>query len=222
LNKQNLFNHGNFTPRGLKIRLRTDEAFTYIGRLHPKFSAFQVLKTVDGIELIPSTFGFITGLYLFHNDYLLKDIALYVGIATLVGGLITTFGLYVIPFLVRFITGLSYLNSFGIFTIAIIVVGLLTVGWKGTLFYFIGKYTASLSTYFIDLWQTKMAYKKISVALTASERNFYNSYRLHAFRIGITKNLELEDGEIESGKWRLPLMELELKWPKVTARFTNI
>jgi hypothetical protein len=210
-----------FTPRGLKIRLRTDLAFTYIARLYPKFSPFQILKTVEGIELIPSTFAFATGLYLFLNDFSPTDIALYVGIATVIGGLITAFGLYVIPFMVRFITGLSYLHGFGIFTIAIIVTGLLTIGWKGTLFYFIGRYAASLIIFFIDTWQMKMAHKKVGFALTASERNFFNSYRLHASRIGVTTNLELEDGEVESGKWKLPFMMLQLKWPEVTARFTD-
>ena len=210
-----------FTPRGLKIRLATDLAFTYLARLHPKFSAFQVLKTVEGIELIPSTFAFATGLYLFFNDCLPTDIAIYVCIATIIGGLITTFGLYVIPFMVRFITGLSYLRGFGIFTIGIIITGLLTVGWKGTLFYFIVRYTASLILFFIDTWQMKMAHKKTGFAFTASERNFFNAYRLHASRMGVTTNLELEDGELESGKWELPYMMLQLKWPEVTARFTD-
>jgi len=210
-----------FTPRGLKIRLATDLAFTYIARLQPKFTAFQVLKTVEGIELIPSTFAFITGLYLFLNDYSPTDIAIYVGLATLIGGLITTFGLYVIPFMVRVITGLSYLHGFGIFTIGIIVTGLLTIGWKGTLFYFIGRYSAALILFIIDTWQMKMAHKKTGFALTASERNFFNSYRLHASRIGVTTSLELEDGELESDKWKLTYMMLQLKWPEVTARFTN-
>ena len=120
-----------FTPRGLKIRLQTELAFTYIARLHPRFTAFQVLKTVEGIELIPSIFAFATGLFTFFNNYSPTDIAIYVCIATIIGGLITAFGLYVIPFLVRFITGLSYLHGFGIFTISIIIIGLLTVGWKG-------------------------------------------------------------------------------------------
>ncbi|MCS3797146.1 hypothetical protein [Niastella sp. OAS944] len=210
-----------FTPRGLKIRLATDLAFTYIARLQPTFTAFQVLKTVEGIELIPSTFAFITGLYLFLNNYSPTDIAIYVGVGAVIGGLITTFGLYVIPFMVRFITGLSYLHGFGIFTIGIIISGLLTIGWKGVVFYFIGRYTASFILFIIDTWQMKMAHKKTGFALTASERNFFNSYRLHASRIGVTTSLELENGELESEKWKLPYMMLEQKWPKVTARFTD-
>lgn len=210
-----------FTPRGLKIRLSTELAFTYIARLEPKFTAFQVLKTVEGIELIPSTFAFVTGLYLFFNNYSPTDIAIYVGVATVIGGLITTFGIYVIPFMVRFITGLSYLYGFGIFIIGIIITGLLTIGWKGALFYFIGRYTASFILFIIDTWQMKMAHKKTGFALTASERNFFNSYRLHASRIGVTTSLELEEGELESGKWKLPYMRLQLKWPEVTTRFTD-
>jgi hypothetical protein len=210
-----------FTPKGLKIRLSTDLAFTYIARLQPKFTAFQVLKTVEGIELIPSTFALVTGLYLFFNNYSPIDIAIYVGVATLIGGLITTFGLYVIPFMVRFVTGLSYLHGFGIFTIGIITIGLLTVGWTGALFYFIGRYAASFILFIIDTWQMKMTHKKTSFAMTASERNFFNSYKLLASRVGVTTSLELEDGELESGKWKLPYMMLHTKWPEVTARFTD-
>jgi hypothetical protein len=210
-----------FTPAGLKIRLETDLAFTYLARLHPKFTAFQVLKSVEGIEHIPSCFAFFTGLYVFYKDYSSKDIAIYVALATLVGGIITAFGLYVIPFLVRFITALSYLKGFGIFTISIIIIGLLTVGWKGTLFYFIGKIAASLLITIINLVQMKIAYSKTGIALSASERNFFNAYRLHAARIGVTTNLELKEGEIESGDWKLSLTLLQLKWPEVVGRFTN-
>ena len=210
-----------FTPRGLKIRLATDVAFTYIARLHPKFTAFQVLKTVEGIELIPSCLAFFTGLYVFLNYFSPSEIAIYVGIASLIGGLITTFGLFLLPFLVRFITGLSYLKGYGIFSIAIIITGLLTVGWKGTLFYFIGRYVAKFIIYIIDTWQMIITSKKTGSVLTASERNFFNAYRLHATRIGVTTSLKLEKGEIESGKWELPFNILQLKWPDVVARFTN-
>lgn len=210
-----------FTPGGLKIRLQTELAFTYIARLHPNFTAFQVLKTVEGIEGIPGTFAFVTGLFTFFNDYLPTDIAIYVGIGTVIGGLITAFGIYVIPFLVRFITGLSYLHGFGVFNISIIIIGLLTVGWKGILFYFIGRFTASLIILSIDFWQTKKIKDKVGFPLTRSERNFFNAYRLHASRIGVSTNLELEDGEVESGKWKLPYTILKSKWPEVTARFTN-
>lgn len=210
-----------YTPRGLKIRLSKELAFTYIARLHPKFTAFQVLKTVEGIELIPSTFAFITGLFTFLNGYSPISIATIVAIATLIGGLITVFGLYVIPFLVRFITFLSYLHGYGIFTIVIIVLGLITVGWKGTLFYFIGRYSAGLLLLLIDIIQMKHISNKTGFQLTSSERNFFNAYRLLASRSGITTSIELEDGEVESEKWKLPFTLLQIKWPKVVSRFTE-
>jgi len=209
-----------FTPRGLKIRLSKELAFTYIARLYPKFTAFQVLKTVEGIELIPSFFAFFTGIYVFSNDFIPSRIAIYIAVATFIGWIIIAFGLFVIPFLVRFITLLSYLKGFGIFVIAIIIIGLLTVGWKGTLFYFIGRYSASIIIFLFDTLQMKLAHTKTGIPFTASERNFFNAYRLLASRIGVTTNLELEEGEIESGKWELPFMLLQLKWPKVVARFT--
>jgi len=211
-----------FTPRGLKIRLPIDLAFTYIARLHPKFTAFQVLKTVEGIESIPSYFAFLTGLYVFLYNFSVIDIAIYVGIYTVIGGVITASGyLFVIPYLARVVNVFGTLKVFGVFTIAIITVGLLTVGWKGTLAYFIGRYSAALINFIIDTWHTNKASRKIGFPLTASERNFFDAYLLHASYMGVTTNLELEEGEIESGKWELPLTILHSKHPKVVESFTN-
>lgn len=210
-----------YTPRGIKIRLQTEEAFTYIARLQPKFSAFQVLKTVEGIQLIPSVFGFVTGLFLFFTDYSAVDIGLYVGLASILGILLKESGFYIIPFLVRIITGLSYLHGFGFFTISILLTGLLTVGWKGTMFYFIGRWIASLINSLVDILHTKRIFKKTGITVTASERNFFNSYRLHASRMGISTSLNVGEEEIASKSWELPLMKLGMEWPQVTARFTS-
>lgn len=210
-----------FTPRGLKIRFSTDLAFTYLARLHPKVSAFKVLKTVEGIELIPFTLAFITGLLLFIFNLSPIYIAIYVSIAYITGGLITTFGFFVIPFLVQFSTVISYIHGYGIYTVVIIVVGLVIVGWKGVLFYFIGRYTGTLILSLINYLQMIMIFKKTQSPLTASERNFFNAYRYHASRIGITTSIELEKDELDSDDWKLPYYALEAKWPEVTARFTD-
>lgn len=211
-----------YTPRGLKIRLPVDLAFTYIARLYPRYSAFQVLKTTEGIELLPSLFAFFMGLWVFLNHLSPTYIAINVGFATLFAGLIRAYGLFhLIPFMTPFFTGLSYIKGFGLFTITIIIVGLLVVGWQGVLFYFIGRYIAGAINGIIDIYQMKRIFKKTGFPLTASERNFFNAYRLHASRIGVTVNLEIEDGEIESGKWKLPFTILQLKWPEVVARFND-
>ena len=61
-----------------------------------------------------------------------------------------------------FMPGVEIPGFFGVigslFTIGIIITGLLTIGWKGTLFYFIGRYTASFILFIIDTWQMKMAH----------------------------------------------------------------
>ncbi|MBK8581810.1 MAG: hypothetical protein IPL86_08250 [Flavobacteriales bacterium] len=209
-----------FTPRGLKIRLDTDLAFTYIARLQPKFTAFQVLKTVEGIELIPNLFAVLTGIYMMLNNYDSINIAVAVFVAMMIGGIATAFGLYVIPFLVRSATAISYIHGFGIFSIVIIVTGLLTVGWQGVLFYFIGRYSASLFLSIMDFLQMYYIRNRTGVVITASERNFYNAYRLLASQIGISASLELKEGEVESGKWELPYLLMKQKWPQVTSRFT--
>ena len=86
-----------FTPRGLKIRLPFDYAFALIARLYPKVDAFEVLKTTEGLKLIPSLITFITGFVCFYLRLPVFEIGLYVFIASIAGFLMTFFGLFIIP-----------------------------------------------------------------------------------------------------------------------------
>jgi hypothetical protein len=209
-----------FTPTGLKIRLRTDEAFTLLARLHPNFSAFQVLKTVEGIEGIPALLAFFAGVFGFVSRSTNYEIAIYVAVSSIIGGIIIMFGSFLTLYLVRLSTLASYLQSFGILTIVVIATGFFTVGWKGILFYYLGRVSGWVINSIIDGILTKILQKKVGLPLTSSERSFYNAYRIHASRIGITTNIELEPGELESRSWEIPFNKLEREWPKVTARFT--
>ena len=98
---------------------------------------------------------------------------------------------------------------------------MLTDGWRGTLFYILGKYSAFLIIFIIETLQMKVTFKRMGYPLSSSERNFFNAYRLHASRIGVTTNLELKEGEVESGKWRTPFLEFKSKYPEVVERFTD-
>lgn len=133
-----------FTPRGLKIRLPLDYAFALIARLYPKVDAFKVLKTTEGLEAIPSLITFTTGLICFYLRLPLFEIGLYVFIASMAGFLITSFGLYIIPGLVRLGTFYSYISGFGILLVLLAVYGFITIGWQSVVVFFVVKFLAGI------------------------------------------------------------------------------
>ncbi|MBI4651639.1 hypothetical protein HY745_10220 [Candidatus Desantisbacteria bacterium] len=76
-------------------------------------------------------------------------------------------------------------------------------------------------TFFIELLQTKRIYNLGGHAFTASERNFFNAYRLHASRMGVTTNIDVADEELKEEYYMKSLEELSYKWPEVVNRFTT-
>ena len=56
-----------YTGRGLKIRLPIDYGFALMQRLYPAVDAFKVLRTTEGLELLPSCMAFIAAILCFMN-----------------------------------------------------------------------------------------------------------------------------------------------------------
>ncbi|KJS19653.1 MAG: hypothetical protein VR72_17785 [Clostridiaceae bacterium BRH_c20a] len=68
------------------------------------------------------------------------------------------------------------------------------------------------------IW-SKNSYKKIGIPLTASERNFYNSYRLYASSLGITTNIDVSENELEEENWTDVFEDFYSNYPEVAKRF---
>lgn len=209
-----------FTPRGLKVRLRTDVAFTYLARLHPKVKAFEVLQTVEALELLPSLFAFGAGIFLLFNNYPPYAVALWVFISSYSGGLISLSGRTPAVF-IWLSKRLSLIDGYGLFTILLIAVGLFFSEWENTVFYFIGRYSASFILFLQQMFIGRSLKKKIGNAITISEMSFFNAYKFHASRVGATAGIDLRPSELENGKWFEAYSILESEWPTVTARFTD-
>jgi hypothetical protein len=209
-----------FTPRGLKIRLRTDVAFTYLARLHPKVKAFEVLQTVEALELLPSLFAFGAGIFLLVNNYPPYAVALWVFISSYSGGLISLSGRTPAVF-IWLSKRLSLIDGYGLFTILLIAVGLFFSEWENTVFYFIGRYSASFILFLQQMFIGRSLKKKFGNAVTISEMNFFNAYKFHANRVGAKTGLDLRPYELENGKWFEAYSLLESEWPTITARFTD-
>lgn len=81
------------TPRGAKIRVSVQEAFTLMARLYPTKKPADILKTVEGIESVPSLFStiaIIIGLLVGFNGY---GIIIVAAGATILALLLINFGL---------------------------------------------------------------------------------------------------------------------------------
>ena len=86
-----------YTPRGLKIRLEPEYAFSLLARLDPRVPPFRVLKTTEGIDLVPSAIALIVGLGCFFAQVDHMDVFKYVLIATLLARVLTLYGVVLIP-----------------------------------------------------------------------------------------------------------------------------
>jgi len=210
-----------YTPRGLKIKLQYDYVFALIARVYPKADAFKVLETTEGLESIPSLLTFITGFICFYMRLSLFEIGLYVFIASIIGLAITSFGLYVIPGIVKLGTFYSYISGYGILLILLAVYGYITVGWQGVLVFFATIFLGGIIKIIIESIQMKRLYLKTGMVLSASDKNFINAYRLYANKLGITTDITVSDEELEEENWMPVFDDLVAKWPKLVKRFTS-
>jgi hypothetical protein len=207
-------------PRGLKIRLTVDYAFALMARLYPKVDAFRVLKTVEGIESLPQSFAYLAALVCFYLNLPPWQIGLIVFAVIILLSLMTRFGFYVFPSIVKLGTIYSYLSGFGILFVLLAVFGFYWVGWRGVLAYFAARLVAGVVNWTLTMQETRMYFRKVGQALTGSERNFFNAYRLHASALGITTDVDVTDEETASTNWEPTFLDLATKYPDVVARFT--
>jgi hypothetical protein len=210
-----------YTPRGLKIRLSVDYAFGLVARLYPKVDAFRVLKTTESIESLPTLFTFVVGLYCFITQVQPINTAVAVFVAYVVASIINLRGFYVIPGIISLGTLYSYVSGFGILLIALLLVGFLTAGWQSVLGFLVGKTLGWGLNIILEFWDTKRAFRLSGHPFTASEKFFFNAYRLHASRLGVTTNIELSEKELQEENWKPAFQDFLAKWPQVASRFTR-
>jgi len=210
-----------YTPRGLKIRVKTTQAFALMARLFPEIDAFQVLKMTEGIELIPSLFGTIAGLVSFALKLDTMEIALVALLATIIGKLITVYGLFpIIPGLATLSTWYSYLYNFGVYLIVLLISGMLLVGGKGTLMFFAGKLIGHLFNSLLELVECWRMHRLTGWGWTTSERNFWNAYRHFASKLGKDLDFTVTDEELLGKNWMPVFDDFAKKYPDLAEKCT--
>lgn len=208
-----------YTPRGLKVRLEVEYAFALMKRLYPKVDAFKVLKTTEGLELLPSAVTFIATIIAYVMKLEAVAIAITAFTSFLITYMITFFGLYIIPGLPALGTLYSYISGYGIAFIIIAVTGYLTIGLPGVVAFFIGRVLAGITCMIIESNEAKRTYNKTGIALMGSEKNFLNAYRLHAKSIGVTTDVSIDDEEMREENWIECFEDMARKYPEAAARY---
>ena len=212
-----------FTPRGLKLRLQLNYAFGLMARLYPETDAFRVLQRTEEVDNLDGLATFIAALTAFFLRLDPLMIGVVVASTSFAFKIVHLAGFYIPPFtfLLPVSRVYSWFSGCGVFLIGLLIFGWFVVGWQGCAAYFLGKITAAIAAGTIDLWWGRIVFQKTGVSVTTSERSFFHAYRLEADRLGRDLSLEVSDAELDETHWMPTFLDLQMKWPVVTSRFTT-
>ena len=211
------------TPRGLTIRVEIPSGFALLARLwkhDPRTDAFRVLKTVEGLEHIPSIFGFVGALSGLLASSVWWHLSLWLIASYVVGLSVTMFGLLIIPGLPAFATLWSVVSGYGLITSFGLGAAWILKGWKYAVAWTAGLFISYIICRLI-LEPIRMKYymSRVGEPVSQCEVNFFNAYRIHADRLGISRTIEVRPDEIELGDWQRCLEDYSAKYPEAVARF---
>lgn len=213
------------TPRGLKIRIDIPTGFTLLSRLwenDPKTDAFRVLKTSEGLESIPFFAGFHR---CFHWSVLRLSIlacscwschrqrAWY--IAYYVWRICYTWPPHYCHLVELDVRLWATYRCWPRICLGIEGVGVCGLDRRSI-------YRFRNFECIHPMAPNDVLQKKVGVPFTQSEINFFNAYRLHADRLGISHSIEVSEDEIQSGGWQRCLEDFASKYPEAVARFLQI
>jgi len=211
------------TPRGLKIRIEIPMGFALMARLWNSDSntdAFRVLKTVEGLEIIPSIVGFVVAFIALIYGHAWWHVAAGLVAGRIFGKLLTAFGAFVIPGLVTLATLFSWISGYGVLAVIGVASAWILKGWEYAVAWVGGLIVAYfISNWFMEFLIMKYYADKLGFPFSHAEINFFNAYRLHADRLGLSRSLEVSEDEIESGDWQRCLEDYAAKYPEAAARF---
>ena len=218
------------TPRGLKIRLTPQWAFSLIARLHsrdPRTDAYRVLKTAEIIEVIPSVSAVLAGLVaVFVPAFLDLDLKSRIALIPAAITLGRIFGFLLAHYGVFFI-----LKPLGLMRLArawnriplspglvvhvpLVVLFYLTFEWQVASFWILGHAFAFFLCAILSLVLMMRMSKSVGMLLTSSELSFFHAYRIHAALLDVTTDIALSKAESQSDSWRAPFDAYSRQFPQ--------
>lgn len=198
------------TPTGLKIRVEASWAFALLLRLKnkdPRTDAYRVLKTTEAIEYIPSLLATMVALGFIYG-YSPWAIPVGMVMGRILGlGLTLTGSFDTIRPLGLLALGEVWCRIPWIFhpAVHLLIAGVLFAshGWLAT-----GIWIGSLALAWIAAHITEFVFlfflrSKSGQPFpgTSSEVNFFNAYRLHADRLGLTRDITVSETEVAAAMY---------------------
>ena len=208
------------TPRGLLVRLPTNYAFALMARLYPRKKPFEVLKTVEGITCIPGFLTFVATVITFGlrlDPWLCVGIILFVRV---IGTFMVMNGFFAIPGLVELSTLYSSLESFGLYSVIMIVTAYISIGFWSLLVVPAVLIGGSIIGNAIEFVIQQSRSSTLGIYLSPPEFQFINAYKMHATELGITTDVVVDDAEMYEDNWKPTYNDLATNWPMVVRRFT--
>lgn len=219
-----------FTTRGLKIRLDNRYCFALMRRLYPTISAFKILKTAEGFELIKDIyilFAIIISTFLACSYWTFGIIIVCFSVLESVVEQFTWRGAFIKKYNLWLNAAIlfSYIDGFFIYTTLVCLIVYLKFNWYGIVTYFSAKIIAAIFDWLISLIESAIRHKQnllhlqtLGTTLTKSERNFLNSYLFYSKEKEIP--LKLDSHELDEQNWKMIYADLQKKWPVIAGRIT--
>lgn len=217
------------TPRGLKIRLATPLAFSLVARLRdaaPKRDPFEVFRTCEAIERIPSVLAVIFGLAAVVLGYrallerrMLWIIPAAIIVGRLIGLLLTHYGVFIVlkPLgLLRLALKWSRIPILPVLVVhlPLVVIFYVLFDWPVPAIWVLGSACAFFACSLVTLFLSMRISKATRMLLTSSEISFFHAYRLHAERLEITRDITLSKQEIKAESWKDVFREYSSRYPE--------
>lgn len=201
-----------YTPRGLKIRIPIQEAFTYLGRIYPKRTPEQVLGTAEALDHMASVLPLV-GLIGLKLDFavwatiavafsgvILGKLILWFGATNFLPGIVSTsYAWSRTPWLLRvpLVLGLAYWLQ----------------GKRGVLIWLATIAACYIGETTLEFIAHSRRYERHGTNFSDSELAFIQAWRHHALGLGVAWDREVTDGEIETGVWHEPLEHYMAQFP---------
>lgn len=204
-----------YTPRGLKIRLPVAYAFTLMARLSPRRSPTNVLRTVEGIEMIPNLVWEMTLLWALYMGFSWGAIVGIIVSFRLLAVLMLQMGLFFIPGLPTIALQYSYIPSI-LRWLVLPVVGYFARGWAGVGLWAVAFLLGFALQTGVEFLFTKVRHDKMGSGpvMTTSELYFFHAYRLHATSLDVTTDITISDEEADLSAWRTQALRYSGEYPQ--------
>lgn len=221
-----------YTPHGLKLRFSLGYVFCLLERLHPRASAFQVLRTTEAIENYGSAISFLVALVLafIGQSFWVVFIA----------AIATRFLAFILVLTTRVIRApfswlLKYCSFYTDITSGPILFAvwplLFLAGWAtGSLMGILALLASQLISFFVGgfigepLCFTDPYYRKSGIPYSKSEFGFWLAYQYHAKRNGVPLTIGAggaRDTNYKGFEESLSFKEFASNWPQLVARISD-